>query len=88
MLLNNRLSLFRSNSNIYIFEFELIDVETRVASTLARMELTGIGINLESLQELSVVLQKEITSLEQQAYSLAGRKFSFTSSKEVAQVKQ
>ncbi|XP_046737079.1 DNA polymerase theta [Diprion similis] len=62
------------------------DVETKVVSTLARMELTGIGLNLESLQELSAVLQEEMSSLEQRAYSLAGRKFSFTSSKEVAQV--
>lgn len=58
-----------------------------MASTLARMELTGIGINLESLQELSAVLQQEMSSLEKRAFSLAGRKFSFTSSKEVAQVK-
>ncbi|XP_048512661.1 DNA polymerase theta isoform X2 [Athalia rosae] len=62
------------------------DVECKVASTLARLELTGIGINLESLRELSTVLQRELMSLEQRAFALAGRRFSFNSPKEVAQV--
>lgn len=53
---------------------------------LACMELSGIGINIKSLQELSLVTSNEMQSLETKAYDLAGRKFNFSSPKEVGQV--
>ncbi|XP_032671376.1 DNA polymerase theta isoform X2 [Odontomachus brunneus] len=62
------------------------DVEMRIATILACMELSGIGVNLKSLQELSSVVLNEMQSLETRAYDLAGRKFNFSSSKEVGQV--
>ncbi|XP_018400080.1 PREDICTED: DNA polymerase theta [Cyphomyrmex costatus] len=62
------------------------DVEMRIMTILACMELSGIGINLKSLQELSSVVSNEMQSLEMKAYDLAGRKFNFSSSKEVGQV--
>lgn len=58
----------------------------RIMTTLACMELSGIGVNLKSLQELSSVVSNEMQSLETKAYDLAGRKFNFSSSKEVGQV--
>jgi len=57
-------------------------------TTLAWMELSGIGVNLKSLQELSSVVSNEMQSLETKAYNLAGRKFNFSSSKEVGQVRK
>ncbi|EGI59836.1 PREDICTED: DNA polymerase theta [Acromyrmex echinatior] len=62
------------------------EVEMRIMTTLACMELSGIGVNLKSLQELSSVVSNEMQSLETKAYDLAGRKFNFSSSKEVGQV--
>ena len=53
---------------------------------LARMELTGLGVNLETLQKLSDIIQKEMSELENQAYTLAGKKINFSSSKSVALV--
>jgi len=50
------------------------------------MELSGIGIDIKSLQELSLIISNKMQSLETKAYNLAGRKFNFLSSKEVAQV--
>lgn len=59
----------------------------RIATVLACMELSGIGVNLKTLQELSSVVLNEMQSLETRAYDLAGRKFNFSSSKEVGQVR-
>jgi len=53
---------------------------------LACMELSGIGIDIKSLQELLSVISNKMQSLETEAYNLAGRKFNFLSSKEVGQV--
>jgi len=56
----------------------------RIMTTLACMELSGIGVNLKSLQELSSVISNEMLSLETKAYG----KFNFSSSKEVGQVRE
>lgn len=58
----------------------------KIMTILACMELSGISVNLKSLQELSSVISNEMQSLETKAYDLAGRKFNFSSSKEVGQV--
>lgn len=59
----------------------------RIATVLACMELSGIGVNLKTLQELSSVILNEMQSLETKVYDLAGRKFNLSSSKEVGQVR-
>ncbi|XP_046834318.1 DNA polymerase theta [Vespa crabro] len=69
---------------VLIYTFK--EIEMRTITLLARMELTGFGIHLKSLQELSRVIEGEMFSLKERAYSLAGRKFNFSSSKEVSQV--
>lgn len=58
----------------------------KTVTLLACMELTGLGVSLKSLQDLSFVIRQEMTSLEERAYALAGRKFNFSSSKEVGEV--
>ncbi|XP_076234404.1 DNA polymerase theta [Calliopsis andreniformis] len=62
------------------------DVEMKTVTLLACMELTGLGVSLKSLQDLSSVIRQEMTSLEQRAYTLAGKKFNFSSSKEVGEI--
>lgn len=64
-----------------------LEVEMKIVIILACMEISGIGVNLKSLQELSSVISNEMQSLETKAYNLAGRKFNFSSSKEVGQVR-
>ena len=54
---------------------------------LANIELRGFGINLPALQELSIVIKNDLSSIEENAFNLAGRKFNFYSSKDVAQVR-
>lgn len=53
---------------------------------LACMELTGLGVSLKSLQDLSSIVNEEMTSLEERAYALCGRRFNFSSSKQVGEV--
>ena len=60
----------------------------KVSSILARMELRGFGLNVIALRELAIIMQKEMSSLEQEAYTLAGRPFKFNSAKDVSQVKK
>ncbi|CAL7951362.1 unnamed protein product [Xylocopa violacea] len=62
------------------------DIEMKIVTLLACMELTGLGVSLKSLQDLSCVIRDEITSLEERAYKLSGKKFNFSSSKEVGEV--
>ncbi|XP_076278096.1 DNA polymerase theta [Lasioglossum baleicum] len=62
------------------------DIEMKTVILLACMELTGLGVSLKSLQDLSSAIHQEIISLEEQSYVLAGRKLNFLSSKEVGKV--
>ncbi|XP_078050006.1 DNA polymerase theta [Augochlora pura] len=62
------------------------DIEMKTVILLACMELTGLGVSLKSLQDLSSVIHEEVMSLEQRAYALSGMKFNFSSSKEVGKV--
>nr|XP_033330017.1 DNA polymerase theta isoform X2 [Megalopta genalis] len=62
------------------------DIEMKTVILLACMELTGLGVSLKSLQDLSSAIHQEIMSLEQRAYALSGMKFNFLSSKEVGKV--
>ena len=58
----------------------------QLISILGRMELRGLGINISALHELSDVIKKEMSLLEEKAYFIAGKKFNFMSSTHVAQV--
>ncbi|XP_076643351.1 DNA polymerase theta [Halictus rubicundus] len=62
------------------------DIEMKTVILLACMELTGLGVSLKSLQDLSSAVHQEIISLEERSYALSGRKFNFLSSKEVGKV--
>lgn len=58
----------------------------KILPILARMELRGFGLNTVTLRELAIFMQNEMKSLENQAFTMAGRSFNFCSPKEVAQV--
>lgn len=58
----------------------------KTVTLLACMELTGFGVSLKSLQDLSSVIHEEMISLQERAYALSGKKFNFSSSKEISQV--
>ncbi|XP_076390192.1 DNA polymerase theta isoform X3 [Megachile rotundata] len=62
------------------------DIEMRIIISLACMELNGLGVSLKSLQDLSSIVRKEMTSLEERAYALCGKKFNFSSSKEIGKI--
>lgn len=62
------------------------EIEMGIVIILSRMELTGLGVNLPALEELSLVIQQQLKTLENRAYELAGKQFNFSSSKSVAQV--
>ncbi|XP_043272294.1 DNA polymerase theta [Venturia canescens] len=83
-LTNNLITKLEACSSKLLETFR--DVEMEILPLLARMELSGLGVNLTSLQELSQVIQEEMIQLESIAYSLAGKKFNFSSSKSVAQI--
>lgn len=62
------------------------DIEMGVMPILASMELGGIGLNATALRELSVIMQGQMTQLQDRVWALAGKKFNFYSPKEVSQV--
>ncbi|XP_050459690.1 DNA polymerase theta [Cataglyphis hispanica] len=83
-MMDNVMNKLEELNPVLLYTFR--EVEMRIVTILACMELSGIGINPKSLQELSLVTSNEMQSLETKAYDLAGRKFNFSSSKEVGQV--
>lgn len=64
----------------------LAEIEMPTNISLAIMELRGFGVNIDALKELSAAVKNDMTSIEDKAFGLAGKKFNFNSSKEVAQV--
>ncbi|KAK3917923.1 DNA polymerase theta [Frankliniella fusca] len=63
-----------------------LEVEMPVITTVAGMELAGIGFSSAILQTLQEKLLEEMSSLESKAYQLAGRSFSLTSPSDTARV--
>lgn len=58
----------------------------KTITILSRMEVNGLGVNLTQLQTLADDLKHNVEQVQKQAYTLAGRHFSFTSSTDVAKV--
>ncbi|CAG9823805.1 unnamed protein product [Phaedon cochleariae] len=64
----------------------IYETEADTVLCLANMELSGMSVSKTSLQELVGNIKHQITAIETQAYSLAGKRFNFQSSKEVAKI--
>ncbi|CAG9838529.1 unnamed protein product [Diabrotica balteata] len=62
------------------------DLETNIIPCLAKIELDGIRVNKNALTSLLNTVKCQISNTEKKAYALAGRKFNFLSSADVAKV--
>lgn len=58
----------------------------KVLVCLANMEVDGFSVNTPKVHELIKTLKQQQTDLENYAFSLAGKRFSMTSSRDVAKV--
>ncbi len=61
-------------------------LEIPLAMVLAKMEIRGIRIDRQRLDDLSIEIDKKLASLEKSAHSMAGHSFNINSPKEVANV--
>ena len=61
----------------------LFDMEQPLADVLAKMEIQGITVKKETLQEMEVENQKVIDNLTQEIYDLAGEEFNINSPKQL-----
>ncbi len=62
------------------------DIEMPLVNVLADMELTGVRLDTEALQETSQGLGKRLEELEQRIYRQAGHSFNIASPKQVGDV--
>lgn len=63
-----------------------LDTENYTIACLAKIELNGISVKEELLQKLVIDLKSLASAIEKKAFSLAGRRFNFVSSTDVAKV--
>lgn len=61
-------------------------MELPLAAVLARMEMTGIQVNLEELQRLSQLMDVEIKRLTAEIHALAGHEFNIASPQQLGKV--
>lgn len=62
------------------------DVEMPLVYVLAEIECTGVTLDRKALKQSSEVLTKELTTLEQEIYQLAGVEFNINSAKQVGEI--
>ncbi len=62
------------------------DIEIPLTVVLAKMEYTGVAIDVEYLKELSAYMTEKLAELEDIIYQLAGTPFNIHSPKQVAEV--
>ena len=62
------------------------DIEMPLTIVLAKMEHTGVAIDVEYLKELSAYMTERLAELEDLIYQLAGEPFNINSPKQVAEV--
>jgi DNA polymerase-1 len=62
------------------------DIEMPLVYVLAEMEFTGVKLDIEALNQYSVVLADKLHTLEQEIYEFAGKEFNINSAKQVGEV--
>ncbi len=62
--------------------------EMRLLPLLSRMELTGVTLDVASLNSMGRILAAEAAKIEVEAHSLAAKEFNLASSKQVPPFKQ
>lgn len=66
---------------------ELCDeIEFPLVKTLSEMELRGVYINTNDLQDLSIELEKQISEIEAKIYEFAGERFNVNSTKQLQEI--
>jgi DNA polymerase-1 len=64
----------------------LHDIELPLLGVLARMERTGVRVDVEFLGSLSERMEKELHEIEAKAFRVAGQEFNLASPKQVAEL--
>jgi DNA polymerase-1 len=62
------------------------EIELPLIPILAQMEITGVGVNREFLDELSISLRKRLSELEADIHEAAGRTFNINSTLQLREV--
>ncbi|MDR1221880.1 MAG: DNA polymerase I [Tannerella sp.] len=69
-----------------VVESLFYDIEMPLVYVLAEMEVTGVKLDVEALNQYSVVLTGKLQALEREIYTLAGMEFNINSTKQVGEV--
>ena len=81
-----RLAKFRfenmSDTNLEILK----NIELPLAKVLSYMEITGVSVDTEHLNEMENYLNEKIAVCEEKIYSLAGEKFNINSPQQIGQI--
>ncbi len=64
----------------------MCDIELPLVAVLREMELLGVRLNLECLQEITGRVREEIMGLEQRIYELAGEEFTIGSPQQLGEI--
>ena len=62
------------------------NIELPLVAVLREMELLGVRLNLERLQEITTRVREEIAGLEQRIYELAGEEFTIGSPQQLGEI--
>ena len=62
------------------------NIEMPLMPVLAEMEMNGVCLDTNSLQETSIIMTKRMNEIEQRIYELAGQPFNIASPKQVGEV--
>ncbi len=62
------------------------EIEMPLMCVLAVMEMNGVRIDVEALQQSSVILTQEMKRIEQEIFNLAGTEFNISSPKQVGEI--
>ncbi len=64
----------------------LMDVEMPLVEVLADMETSGVKVNVDTLHDMSRVLDTDIQEIQRNIYSLAGGEFNVSSPKQLGEI--
>ncbi len=73
---------------LHKYELESVfrEIELPLIPVLAEMEMTGVRVDTEYLKELSGKLSKQVNSLTEKIYELAGEEFNINSPKQLGEI--
>ena len=79
---DNYLDKLKQEDAMYLFE----DIEIPLAYVLADMEITGIKVNKDFLQEKGKEIKDRMSKIEEEIYDLAGITFNIASPKQLGEI--